>query len=36
MHHGIDLGDGSVAHHLEGEQILRSPLEEFCLGETLA
>ena len=34
MHHGIDLGDGSVAHYLEGEQILRSPLEEFCLGET--
>ena len=34
MHHGIDLGDGSVAHYLEGEQILRSPLGEFCLGET--
>ena len=34
MHHGIDLGDGSVAHYLEGEQILRSPLEDFCLGET--
>jgi hypothetical protein len=28
-HHGIDLGDGTVAHYLEGRQILRSPLEEF-------
>lgn len=34
MHHGIDLGDGSVAHYLEGEKILRSTLQEFCLGET--
>jgi hypothetical protein len=28
-HHGIDLGDGSVAHYLEGRRILRSPLAEF-------
>ena len=28
-HHGIDLGDGSVAHYLEGRAILRSPLAEF-------
>ena len=34
MHHGIDLGDGSVAHYLEGEQILRSSLEDFCSGES--
>ena len=34
MHHGIDLGDGTVAHYLEGEQILRSSLEDFCSGES--
>ena len=33
MHHGIDLGDGTVAHYLEGKEILRSPLNEFCRGE---
>ena len=33
LHHGIDLGDGSVAHYLEGREILRSPLEEFSRGE---
>jgi len=33
-HHGIDLGDGTVAHYLEGSQILRSPLEQFRRGET--
>ena len=33
MHHGIDLGDGTVAHYLEGQEILRSPLLEFCRGE---
>ncbi|MEY4356610.1 MAG: hypothetical protein RLZZ89_1678, partial [Cyanobacteriota bacterium] len=33
MHHGIDLGDGTVVHYLEGKQILRSPLAEFSLGE---
>ena len=31
-HHGIDLGDGSVAHYLEGREILRSSLEEFTQG----
>ncbi|WP_392345477.1 lecithin retinol acyltransferase family protein [Parasynechococcus sp.] len=34
-HHGIDLGDGSVAHYLEGREILRSPLEEFSQGQPL-
>jgi hypothetical protein len=33
LHHGIDLGDGSVAHYLEGREILRSPLAEFSRGE---
>ena len=33
LHHGIDLGDGSVAHYLEGREILRSPLSEFSRGE---
>ena len=28
-HHGIDLGDGTVAHYLEGREILRSSLKEF-------
>jgi hypothetical protein len=31
-HHGIDLGDGTVAHYLEGRQILRSAKEEFGRG----
>lgn len=34
-HHGIDLGDGTVAHYLEGRQILRSPLQEFSRGQPL-
>ena len=34
MHHGIDLGDGTVAHYLEGEQILRSSLDDFTSGES--
>ena len=34
-HHGIDLGDGTVAHYLEGREILRSSLEEFSQGEPL-
>ena len=34
-HHGIDLGDGTVAHYLEGREILRSPLEEFSQGQPL-
>jgi hypothetical protein len=35
MHHGIDLGDGTVAHYLEGREILRSPIEEFCRGQAV-
>ena len=35
LHHGIDLGDGSVAHYLEGRLILRSSLEDFSGGETV-
>lgn len=34
-HHGIDLGDGTVAHYLEGRQILRSPLADFSRGEAV-
>ena len=34
-HHGIDLGDGTVAHYLEGREILRSPVEEFSQGQPL-
>ena len=34
-HHGIDLGDGTIAHYLEGREILRSPLEEFSQGQPL-
>jgi len=33
-HHGIDLGDGTVAHYLEGKAIIRSSTKEFCKGET--
>ena len=36
LHHGIDLGDGSVAHYLEGREILRSPLEEFTRGQEVS
>ena len=32
-HHGIDLGDGTVAHYLEGREILRSPFADFSQGE---
>ena len=35
-HHGIDLGDGTVAHYLEGREILRSPLEEFSRDQPLS
>ena len=35
-HHGIDLGDGTVAHYLEGREILRSPLQEFSRGQPLS
>jgi hypothetical protein len=30
LHHGIDLGDGTIAHYLEGREILRSPLASFA------
>ena len=36
LHHGIDLGDGTVAHYLEGREILRSPLADFSRGEPVA
>ncbi|MCP9798838.1 lecithin retinol acyltransferase family protein [Cyanobium sp. Lug-B] len=36
LHHGIDLGDGTVAHYLEGREILRSPLQEFSRGESVS
>ena len=32
-HHGIDLGDGTVAHYLEGREILRSSIKEFSAGQ---
>ena len=35
-HHGIDLGDGSVAHYLEGREILRSPLDDFSQGQPIS
>ena len=35
-HHGIDLGDGTVAHYLEGREILRSPLQEFSRGQPIS
>ncbi len=35
QHHGIDLGDGTVAHYLEGREILRSPLKEFCCNQPI-
>jgi len=31
-HHGIDLGDGTIAHFLEGREIIRSSIEEFAKG----
>jgi len=36
MHHGIDLGDGSVAHYLEGREILRSSREDFSRGQPIS
>ncbi len=33
QHHGIDLGDGTIVHYLEGKQILRSSYKEFSRGE---
>ncbi len=35
-HHGIDLGDGTVAHYLEGREILRSSCEDFSRGQPLS
>ncbi|MEY2644783.1 MAG: hypothetical protein RLZZ611_1432 [Cyanobacteriota bacterium] len=35
-HHGIDLGDGSVAHYLEGRAILRSSLAEFSRDQPVS
>ncbi len=34
-HHGIDLGDGTVAHYLEGRAILRSPRDDFSRGQPI-
>ena len=34
-HHGIDLGDGTVAHYLEGREILRSSTDDFSQGQPL-
>ena len=34
-HHGIDLGDGTVAHYLEGREILRNPLDDFSQGQPI-
>ncbi len=35
-HHGIDLGDDTVAHYLEGREILRSPLADFSRGQPVS
>jgi hypothetical protein len=35
MHHGIDLGDGTVAHYLEGREILRSLRDDFSRGQPI-
>ena len=34
-HHGIDLGDGTVAHYLEGREILRSSRDDFSQGQPI-
>ena len=36
LHHGIDLGDGTVAHYLEGREILRSSLADFSQGQPVS
>ncbi|MFM7394785.1 MAG: lecithin retinol acyltransferase family protein [Cyanobium sp.] len=36
MHHGIDLGDGTVAHYLEGRAILRSERGDFSRGQPIS
>ena len=33
-HHGIDLGDGTIAHYLEGREIIRSSITDFCRGQS--
>ena len=33
QHHGIDLGDGTVAHYLEGREVIRSSFHDFCAGQ---
>ena len=35
-HHGIDLGDGTVAHYLEGREILRRSLDDFSQGQPVS
>ena len=35
-HHGIDLGDGTVAHYLEGREILRSSADDFSQGQPIS
>ena len=35
-HHGIDLGDGTVAHYLEGREILRNSVDDFRQGQPLS
>ncbi|WP_320666765.1 lecithin retinol acyltransferase family protein [Prochlorococcus sp. MIT 1307] len=34
-HHGIDLGDGTVAHYQEGHEILRSSIQDFSAGQNI-
>ena len=34
-HHGIDLGDGTAAHYLEGKEILRSSILDFSKGSSI-
>ncbi|MFO0104406.1 MAG: lecithin retinol acyltransferase family protein [Cyanobium sp.] len=36
LHHGIDRADGTVAHYLEGREILRSPLQEFSREQPMS
>jgi hypothetical protein len=34
-HHGIDIGDGTVVHYLEGEAIMRTPKDFFARGQPI-
>jgi hypothetical protein len=34
-HHGIDIGDGTVVHYLEGESIMRTSKEFFARGQPI-